>query len=148
MPSAWLWRCGHCGWEPMTRGIDSHCCSCGRREDGYATYYKATSKVSTGYRDDTNQSHIQSHSILCSHSSPYLPQTIDSRTESEGYRLGLRGQAPHHTASAPPPAYQPLTYGPPQWWWCCQCKDGPKSTSHQPRCVVCQHTCCSYCSRK
>ncbi|KAB8258367.1 hypothetical protein BDV32DRAFT_125994 [Aspergillus pseudonomiae] len=28
---------------------------------------------------------------------------------------------------------------------CCQCNDGPKLYSNQPRCVICQHTACSDC---
>ena len=148
MPSVWLWRCGHCGWEPMTKGLELHCGSCGRREDGYATYYIATNKASHCYRESTDLIGFQSNSIIGSHATSYPPETIGGHTGSEGYRAVIREQTTRYNVSAPSPVYQPFTYGPPQWWWCCQCKDGPKSTSHQPRCVICQHNACSYCTRK
>ncbi|PWY63683.1 hypothetical protein BO83DRAFT_382535 [Aspergillus eucalypticola CBS 122712] len=33
----------------------------------------------------------------------------------------------------------------PTLYFCCQCGDGPKAWGNQPRCVLCQHSICSYC---
>ena len=148
MPPIWLWKCGHCGWEPNTKGLNPHCCSCGRQEDLYATYYEATNKPSHSYREDTNPTHRRSHSIVFPRPTSALPETIGGHTGSKGYRPVIREQTPRYNVSAPAPVYQPFTKGPLQWWWCCQCKDGPKSTTLQPKCVNCEHIPCSYCPRR
>ena len=148
MPQTNIWYCSHCQQGLMTCGIDLHCAWCSKRIDGYAIYGKTTNSASYSSEGILGERYPEGSfgSRLLPY--PYHLDTTHVNDCSGEYYYAIREVKPASTVPTLPPIYQPATYGPAQFWWCCHCKDGPKSTTLEPRCVACQHSACSYCPRK
>lgn len=63
-----LWFCGLCGYGPMTDGVDTHCISCGSREDDYAPYHDPQTSTSNKSSPFTQRSKPPPMNTTISHS--------------------------------------------------------------------------------
>lgn len=144
MPEYYIWYCGHCQHGPMKCGIDEHCCTCGKRKDGSATYGVASYVVASSSAHKPPAASAGEYAPFLGPGASFRAPLLQSLSHV-GSTTSAYNESSAYSSSGSGPT--PSTYGPAAYWWCCQCFEGPHSTANTPRCLSCQHDPCSYCKR-
>ncbi|KAJ6072316.1 hypothetical protein N7467_010401 [Penicillium canescens] len=152
-----LWYCCGCNFGPHNSSLYDACIQCGTRRCARCT----DEKISLSMNMDLNtssHSHSHSHSHSCDPTSPYPAAVpMNSPRTTALVTKAMLPQVPElprvrtllsadYTDMSPASLAGVRLHGETYMYICCQCNDGPKIYNHQPKCINCNHTACSYCT--
>ena len=153
------WFCYYCSYGPFDVNRFNACTDCGRRRhpDSRVEKHRIRSRSPHSSSSHSSTAHTGSSSAMSSGNHASGSSQFSHTSSSPSFSTHYHGSGSSNTAaeggpwggygalSVPAP---PVTFGPRDFsWFCHECKDGPKNSAIEIRCVKCFHNVCYYCQR-